>query len=114
MSDMIPSPCIKVCTLDPSGRVCIGCLRTTDEIAMWVAFSDARRAQVIAALPERHRLLGGHETTLEPRQCSRCGTPFGCGASGPDNACWCTRYPTVAPVAGSTCLCPACLAAAAT
>ena len=38
---------------------------------------------------------------------------FGCGANGPEGACWCTRYPAITPQAGATCLCPACLAQAA-
>jgi predicted Fe-S protein YdhL (DUF1289 family) len=109
----VASPCVKVCTLDPSGRVCMGCLRTAEEIAGWAAFSEARRARVIATLPERHRLVTGETTPLAPRRCSGCGLEFGCGAGGPEGACWCTRYPPVTPQAGAGCLCPACLAAAA-
>ena len=108
----IASPCMKVCTLDPSGRICTGCLRTADEIGGWAVFSDARRAQVIASLPERHRLFSNVEAEFEPRQCPRCGISFGCGAKAGKNDCWCTRYPPVTPVPGATCLCPACLAAA--
>jgi predicted Fe-S protein YdhL (DUF1289 family) len=109
----IASPCMNVCQLDPSGRICIGCLRTSEEIARWVSLTDAQRAQVIGALPERHRLLTGGKAELEPRTCSRCGTAFGCGANGDFGNCWCTRYPPVTPATGQTCLCPACLAAAA-
>ena len=109
----IASPCMKVCTLDPSGRVCLGCLRTAEEIAGWAGFSDSRRAKVIATLPERHRIVTGAKTPLATKKCSRCGIEFGCGAEGPEGACWCTRYPPVAPVEGATCLCPACLAHAA-
>jgi len=110
----IASPCMKVCTLDPTGRYCLGCLRTSDEIAAWGGLTDAARALVIGMLPERGRLLAGVEASLEARKCSRCGTPFGCGANGPEGACWCGRYPPVAPREGATCLCPACLAQAAT
>jgi predicted Fe-S protein YdhL (DUF1289 family) len=109
----IASPCMEVCTLDPAGRICIGCLRTAEEIAGWAVFSEARRAQVIQSLPERHRLLSDVEAPLDERQCPRCTITFGCGAGGPEGACWCARYPPVAPQAGASCLCPACLAAAA-
>jgi predicted Fe-S protein YdhL (DUF1289 family) len=110
----IASPCMNVCTLDPTGRACTGCLRTVDEIAGWAGFSDAKRASVIGKLPERHRRLHGQQAALETRRCAKCGTAFGCGAGNPNEACWCTRYPPVAPGEGATCLCPACLAAAAT
>ena len=110
----IASPCMKVCTLDPSGRVCLGCLRTASEIAGWAGFSDAHRARVIASLPERHRILSGKKSAFETKRCSGCGIEFGCGANGPEGACWCTRYPPITPEAGATCLCPACLAQAAT
>lgn len=51
----IPSPCINVCTLDPTGRICTGCLRSVDEIARWGGMSDAERAEVLSRLPERRR-----------------------------------------------------------
>lgn len=109
----IASPCMQVCTLDASGTYCLGCLRTAAEIAAWASLADAQRAQVIAALPERHRIVEGVEAPLEPRRCSQCGAAFGCGSGGPEGACWCNRYPPVAPKAGAGCLCPACLAQAA-
>ncbi len=109
----IASPCMKVCTLDAGGSYCLGCLRTTREIALWGSLPETQRAHVIGTLPERHRLLEGVAAALETRRCPTCGTPFGCGARGPEGACWCTRYPPVAPQAGAGCLCPACLAAAA-
>jgi hypothetical protein len=68
---------------------------------------------VVAALTERHRLLAGAKAPFEPKACARCGNAFGCGTGAGDTDCWCARYPRVDPVAGRTCLCPACLAAAA-
>ena len=54
-ADQVPSPCISVCVMDAASGVCIGCLRTLDEIAAWsVLDGDARRA-VLAAIEERHR-----------------------------------------------------------
>ena len=47
------SPCTKVCILDPSGHICIGCKRTVDEIGAWGSLSDAQRARIMAELPKR-------------------------------------------------------------
>ena len=46
----VPSPCRNICTLDPAGRLCLGCRRTLDEIARWSSMSDAERAAVAARL----------------------------------------------------------------
>jgi uncharacterized protein len=53
----LESPCIKVCTLDPATGLCVGCLRTIDEIAGWVAFTDDERTAIRAALPTRRARL---------------------------------------------------------
>jgi hypothetical protein len=55
MSDVVASPCVNVCTLDATGRVCMGCYRDLQEIAMWGSMSEAQRAAVLAKLPERRR-----------------------------------------------------------
>ncbi|HVI99346.1 MAG TPA: DUF1289 domain-containing protein [Sphingomonas sp.] len=51
----IVSPCVNICTLDPATRLCRGCARTGDEIARWTRMTDAERAVVMAALPDRRR-----------------------------------------------------------
>jgi predicted Fe-S protein YdhL (DUF1289 family) len=53
----IASPCVKICTVDPERDICNGCHRTLDEIARWSDMSDAERAQVLALLPARRRLV---------------------------------------------------------
>ena len=41
----VPSPCTNVCTIDATTGLCIGCLRTLDEIARWGALdAEAKRA----------------------------------------------------------------------
>ena len=56
-ADQVPSPCISVCVMDEANGVCIGCLRTLDEIAAWsVLDADAKRA-ILAALGERRARL---------------------------------------------------------
>jgi predicted Fe-S protein YdhL (DUF1289 family) len=57
MTAPIPTPCIKVCRIDPRTRLCIGCLRSPDEIGGWLSMPPARRAAVMAALPARAALL---------------------------------------------------------
>ena len=50
---MIESPCTKVCTLDPTGHICLGCRRTVHEIATWASLSDPQRARIMSELPMR-------------------------------------------------------------
>jgi uncharacterized protein len=51
----VPSPCVKVCELDPVTRICRGCLRTIDEIADWVEFGDEEKRAVLERI-ERRRM----------------------------------------------------------
>ena len=50
-----PSPCTNVCTLDAQG-LCIGCLRSGDEIARWMSMSPAEKWRLLAVLAERRKL----------------------------------------------------------
>ena len=49
----VPSPCIGVCRIDAASGLCVGCLRTLDEIAAWGALDDAARRSVWHAIGER-------------------------------------------------------------
>jgi len=49
----VPSPCNKVCVVDPSSQRCIGCLRTLDEIARWGGMTNDERREVLAAIASR-------------------------------------------------------------
>jgi uncharacterized protein len=49
----LKSPCNRVCVVHPARGLCIGCGRTLDEIACWVALSDAARTEIMARLPAR-------------------------------------------------------------
>lgn len=116
----LESPCIKVCTLDAATGLCVGCLRTLDEIAGWVELSDAERESILAALPTRRARLdpnasrnGDKRSSWLPVRCPRCGVGFACGVRDREGPCWCASYPPVAASgAESGCLCPACLARA--
>lgn len=54
-SPPIASPCIRVCAIDPRSGLCTGCLRTLEEIAAWGTLGEARRGEILAALPARSR-----------------------------------------------------------
>jgi uncharacterized protein len=49
-----PSPCIKVCALDPQGY-CAGCLRTAAEIGAWISMGPVQQWQLIAELAQRRQ-----------------------------------------------------------
>ncbi len=49
----ISSPCNRICVVHPTLRMCIGCGRSLDEIAGWVALSEAERRQIMTQLPAR-------------------------------------------------------------
>lgn len=54
---MADSPCIGVCRIDPRAGLCVGCARTTGEIAIWRDASEAERARIMAELPQRRARL---------------------------------------------------------
>ncbi|MRX51235.1 DUF1289 domain-containing protein [Paracoccus sp. S-4012] len=47
------SPCVKICVMHPAEGLCIGCLRTMDEIARWGAMTTEERRAVTGSLPGR-------------------------------------------------------------
>ncbi len=50
---LISAPCINVCVIDRLSALCIGCGRTTAEIAAWPTMSEAERASVMDGLGRR-------------------------------------------------------------
>jgi len=53
----VPSPCISVCRIDEASGLCVGCLRTLDEIASWSTLDDAGRRSVWQAIAQRRARL---------------------------------------------------------
>ena len=51
--DEIQSPCIKICVIHPSERLCTGCHRTIEEISSWSRLPSEKRNQIIKELPKR-------------------------------------------------------------
>lgn len=67
--DEVESPCVKLCTIHPQERICVGCLRSLDEIAAWSRMSPEARRAVMAELPQRAPRLrkrrGGRAAKLD-------------------------------------------------
>ena len=67
--DEIASPCVKLCVVHPEARLCVGCLRSIDEISQWSKLSHEERAAVMADLPARAPRLakrrGGRQARLD-------------------------------------------------
>ena len=51
--DEIQSPCVKLCVVHPEERICMGCLRSMEEIATWSRMTPQARTAVMADLPAR-------------------------------------------------------------
>ena len=51
----IVTPCVNICRMEPASGLCVGCLRTLDEIVAWAGLDDAGRQAVMRQLPERRR-----------------------------------------------------------
>ena len=55
-SEALPSPCISVCRMDEPSGLCVGCLRTLDEIAAWGMLDDAGKRDVWFLIEQRAAL----------------------------------------------------------
>ena len=51
----IPSPCTGVCRLEVARRFCVGCGRTTQEIAAWPTASAQARLTILQAVRVRQK-----------------------------------------------------------
>lgn len=51
--DVVASPCVSVCTMDRTSGLCIGCLRTIQEIGAWRMMTMAEKRATVAACAER-------------------------------------------------------------
>lgn len=67
----VESPCVKLCTLHPVERICIGCYRSVEEIAGWTRMTPENRARIIGELPGRapriRQRRGGRAARLAAR-----------------------------------------------
>lgn len=51
--DEIDSPCVKLCSIHPRERICVGCYRSMEEIGAWSSLSSEVRLEIMAKLPSR-------------------------------------------------------------
>jgi uncharacterized protein len=69
LRDEVQSPCVKLCVVHPEARICIGCMRTIDEISAWSRMTHEARATITAELPSR----AGHLTKRRGGRAARIG-----------------------------------------
>jgi len=53
-SAAVISPCINVCKMEAG--LCVGCLRTIDEIAGWAMAGDDDKRRILAAVAQRRAM----------------------------------------------------------
>ena len=53
---MLASPCINICQMDKQSGLCLGCLRTIEEITVWSHTDDSTRSKILAAVETRRQL----------------------------------------------------------
>ena len=56
--EQVPSPCNNVCQMDLDTGYCRGCLRTIEEIAGWLDYSNEEKLAVLERLEERKKFSG--------------------------------------------------------
>ena len=49
----VPSPCVSICTMNPSSQLCQGCLRSLSEIGEWSRADDAHKRQIWQRIAQR-------------------------------------------------------------
>jgi predicted Fe-S protein YdhL (DUF1289 family) len=60
----IGSPCTGICRIDDASGTCLGCARTSAEIAEWSSAGNARKREIWTELPRRFEQLGIAVTRL--------------------------------------------------
>ncbi|WP_170587328.1 DUF1289 domain-containing protein [Ruegeria arenilitoris] len=67
--DEVESPCVQICVVHPTERICTGCYRTIDEITRWSKMESSERAEIMSDLPARKPRLakrrGGRAARLD-------------------------------------------------
>lgn len=56
----VPSPCVSICLMHPSGGHCEGCLRTLEEIGAWGRMSDEAKRLVWQRIEQRITQIADH------------------------------------------------------
>lgn len=72
--DEIESPCVKLCLMHPTERICMGCYRSIEEIAGWGRMTPEARRAVMADLHDRAPRVTGHRRGGHAGRVGRRGT----------------------------------------
>lgn len=54
---MVTSPCINICKMDSASGLCLGCLRTIEEITLWSRTDENTRIAILATVAGRREAL---------------------------------------------------------
>ncbi|MEM1431047.1 MAG: DUF1289 domain-containing protein [Pseudomonadota bacterium] len=73
--DELESPCIKVCQIHPTERICVGCFRSIQEIGMWSVMSPEERREVLDELPTRASRVSRRRGGRRARSGAAAGAP---------------------------------------
>lgn len=63
--DHVPSPCVRLCTVDETTLMCVGCLRTVEEIKAWRGLSPDGKRALLTVLDGR-RSAGTRPSGVNP------------------------------------------------
>ena len=47
------SPCVGVCSIDLKSKLCLGCLRSIDEIAIWSQIDNKKALEIMKEVKNR-------------------------------------------------------------
>ncbi|MBF91506.1 MAG: DUF1289 domain-containing protein [Rickettsiales bacterium] len=47
---LVKSPCIGICKIDQKKKICVGCLRTLEQIENWSQYCDKKKLEIINCL----------------------------------------------------------------
>ena len=47
------SPCVGVCKIDPKSELCLGCLRSSDEITIWPQIDNKKALEIMKDIKNR-------------------------------------------------------------
>ena len=53
MTEEVKSPCNELCLIDEDTGLCLGCLRTSDEIASWSTYTNEQKENVLSEIKNR-------------------------------------------------------------
>ena len=60
----IKTPCIKVCVIDGTSGLCMGCFRSLPEVAGWGRLSAEARESLMAELPTRRSRIAPEKLAM--------------------------------------------------